>query len=38
MGDSTAKSPMGMFKELKIDNDLKKVINTIDDYYGRGSH
>jgi len=37
-GDTTAKSPMGMFNELKIDNDLKKVISNIDDYYGRGSH
>ena len=37
-GDTTAKSPMGMFKELKIDNDLKNVVDTINDYYGRGSH
>ena len=38
MGDTTAKSPMGMFKELKINNDLKTVVDTINGYYGRGSH
>ena len=36
-GDTTAKSPMGMFSELKIDNDLKTVVDTINEYYGRGS-
>ena len=37
-GDTTAKSPMGMFNELKVDNDLKNVVDTINEYYGRGSH
>jgi hypothetical protein len=37
VGDTTAKSPMGMFSELKIDNDLKTVVDTINGYYGRGS-
>ena len=37
VGDTTAKSPMGMFSELKIDNDLKNVVDTINEYYGRGS-
>ena len=32
-GTSTAKSPMGMFKSLKIDNDLKMVDDTIRKYY-----
>lgn len=33
-GMSVAKSPMGMFEELKVDNDLKMVDDTIRDYYG----
>jgi len=28
-----AKSPMGMFEELKIDNNLKTVIETVNKYY-----
>ena len=32
-GTSTAKSPMGMFDSLKIDNDLKMVDDTIRKYY-----
>lgn len=32
-GTSTAKSPMGMFESLKIDNDLKMVNDTIRKYY-----
>jgi len=32
-GTSTAKSPMGMFESLKIDNDLKMVDDTIRKYY-----
>ncbi len=32
-GTSTAKSPMGMFESLKIDNDLKMVDETIRNYY-----
>lgn len=33
-GHSTAKSPMGMFPALEIDNDLKMVDRTIREYYG----
>lgn len=33
-GHSTAKSPMGMFDELEIDNDLKLIDKTIREYYG----
>lgn len=33
-GHSTAKSPMGMFPALEIDNDLKMVDSTIREYYG----
>lgn len=33
-GRSTAKSPMGMFGSLEIDNDLKMVDDIIRDYYG----
>ena len=33
-GHSTAKSPMGMFPALEIDNDLKMVDTTIREYYG----
>lgn len=28
-----AKSPLGMFSDLKIENNLKKVIETVNDYY-----
>ena len=28
-----AKSPMGMFKELKISNNMKEVIETVNEYY-----
>ena len=31
-GTCTAKSPMGLFSELLIDNDLNLVINSIKDY------
>lgn len=33
-GHSTAKSPMGMFEQVEIDNDLKAVDNAIREYYG----
>ena len=33
-GRSTAKSPLGMFEQTEIDNDLKMVDTTIRDYYG----
>lgn len=33
-GQDTVKSPMGMFEELKIDNDLKHVDSVIREYYG----
>ena len=33
-GSNTAKSPMGMFKDVKIPNDLKMVDTTIREYYG----
>ena len=33
-GDSTAKSPMGMFADLKINNDLNAVAKTVREYYG----
>lgn len=33
-GNDTVKSPMGMFSELNIDNDLKKVDEIIRQYYG----
>lgn len=33
-GLSTAKTPMGMFDKLEIDNDLKAVDDAIRDYYG----
>jgi len=32
-GDIPAKSPMGMFQELKIENDLKIVIDQINSFY-----
>lgn len=32
-GSDTVKSPMGMFAETKIDNDLKMVDKTIREYY-----
>lgn len=36
-GKSTAKSPMGMFEEDRIDNDLKKVDDAVRDYWGLAS-
>lgn len=33
-GHDTVKTPMGMFAEEKIDNDLKMVDSVIRDYYG----
>ena len=33
-GTDTVKSPIGMFADLQIDNDLKMVDNVIRDYYG----
>ena len=33
-GGAISKSPMGMFEDLEIDNDLLFVDNTIRDYYG----
>lgn len=32
-GTTTGKSPKGMFEDLKIPNDLNKVIETINNYY-----
>ena len=32
-GKDSAKSPMGMFDELYIDNDLQKVIDKCNEYY-----
>jgi len=32
-GNDSAKSPMGMFEELYVDNDLQKVIEKCDEYY-----
>ena len=32
-GYDTVKSPMGMFAEMRIDNDLKAVDKTIREYY-----
>lgn len=32
-GDIPAKSPLGMFKDIQVDNDLAKVISTINKYY-----
>jgi hypothetical protein len=37
VGDTTCKSPMGMFPSLKIGNDLNEVVNTVNNYYGKGS-
>lgn len=31
-GSCTAKSPMGLFEDLYIDNDLKLVVNRIKEY------
>lgn len=31
-GSTTGKSPMGLFNELYIDNDLKLVIDRIEEY------
>lgn len=33
-GTNPCKSPMGMFDEIKIDNDLKRVDDAIREYYG----
>ena len=33
-GRNPCKSPMGMFDEVEIDNDLKMVDDTIREYYG----
>jgi hypothetical protein len=33
-GMDTVKSPMGMFDQLEIDNDLAMVDKTIREYYG----
>lgn len=33
-GKCIAKSPIGMFKELKIDNDMQQIIETIKEYNG----
>ena len=33
-GTNPCKSPMGMFDDVKIDNDLKMVDDTIREYYG----
>lgn len=33
-GTNPCKSPMGMFEEIEIDNDLKMVDDTIREYYG----
>jgi ABC-type dipeptide/oligopeptide/nickel transport system ATPase component len=33
-GECVAKTPMGMFEDLLIDNDLAKIIQAIDDYNG----
>ena len=35
-GSDVTKSPMGMFKDFEIDNDLQLVDDTICDYYGIG--
>ena len=35
-GMPPAKSPMGMFEEDRIDNDLKAVDSTIREYWGMG--
>ena len=32
-GNDSAKSPMGMFDELYIDNDLSQVIDKCNEYY-----
>lgn len=33
-GFNTSKSPKGMFEEFKIPNDLKYVVDKVNDYYG----
>lgn len=33
-GETTAKSPMGLFSDKIIDNDLKLVFDAMDEYYG----
>ena len=35
-GNNTVKSPMGMFEEMTIDNNLKMVDDTIAEYYNLG--
>jgi len=37
-GFDVSKSPMGMFDDLKIDNDLKQVNETIKNYYNLGGN
>ena len=37
-GSDVCKSPMGMFEELEIDNDLKMVDDTIRKYYELGGN
>lgn len=37
-GSTTAKTPMEMFEDLKIDNDLKAVDMRIREYYGIGEN
>jgi len=32
-GTTPARSPMGMFEEKRIPNDLDKALNKIDEYY-----
>ena len=36
-GSNTVKTPMGMFEETEIDNDLKAVDKVIREYYGLGA-
>lgn len=36
-GQDTVKSPMGLFEQATIPNDLKAVDDTIRDYYGMGA-
>jgi len=32
-GLDTARTPLGMYEEMYVDNDLAKVIKRVDDYY-----
>lgn len=34
MGDIPAKSPMGMFKDIQVDNDMAEILKQINEYYG----